>query len=229
MIQRPTVVTFDCYGTLVDWESGISSFLEQLFREKRVKADVAEVVKAREDLDFELVKGPYRSYREILTLSLRSTFANFQIEYNEDDGKLLAESVPSWPVFEETRPALERLGRKCRLAIISNIDTDIIEKTKLRIGVPFDLIVTAERARAYKPSARPFELALQKLACKPHDILHVSSGFRYDIPPARKLGFRTAWVNRKQETKPAGVQADYEFGTLAELAEFVDGLAEKKG
>ena len=229
MLQKPTAVTFDCYGTLVDWESGISSFLEQLFREKRVNVDVIEVVKARENLDFELVQGPYRSYREVLGLSLRSAFPQFQIEYNEDDGKRLAESVPDWPVFEETRRALERLGRKCKLAIISNIDTDIIEKTKLKIGVPFDLIVTAQQTRAYKPSVKPFELALQKLACKPQDVLHVSSGFRYDIPPASKLGLRTAWVNRKQETKPAGLQADHEFRSLTELAAFVDGLTDKRG
>jgi 2-haloacid dehalogenase len=228
-LQKPAAVTFDCYGTLVDWESGISSFLEQLFREKRVNVDVAEVVKAREDLDFELVQGPYRSYREVLSLSLRSAFPQFQIVYNETDGKRLADSVPDWPVFEETRGALERIGRTCKLAIISNIDTDIIEKTKLKIGVPFDLIVTAQQARAYKPSVKPFELALQKLACKPHDVLHVSSGFRYDIPPATKLGLKTVWVNRKQEPKPAGSRADHDFASLTELAAFVDGLADKKG
>lgn len=208
---------------------GISSFLEQLLREKHAQVSVADVVRVREDLDFELVHGPYRSYREILALSLRDAFAKFGVEYDENDGSRLAESVPEWPVFEETKPALERLRRHRKLAIISNIDTDIIEKTKLRIGLPFDLIVTAQEARAYKPSTVPFELALQKLACKPQDVLHVSSGFRYDIPPASKLGFRTVWVNRKRETKPAGAQADNEFSTLTELAEFVDGLTEKKG
>lgn len=223
----PSAVTFDCYGTLVDWEAGITGFLEQIFREKQVNVNLAEVLRVREDLDFELVQGPYRSYREILHLSLRDAFAQFGITYTESDGKRLAESVPDWSVFQETKPALERLARRCRLAIISNIDKDIIEKTRTRIGVNFDLIVTAQEAQAYKPSTKPFELTLQKLSCKPQEVLHVSSGFRYDIPPASRLGFKTAWVNRKHETKPSGTQADYEFGSLTELAQFVDSLPGK--
>jgi 2-haloalkanoic acid dehalogenase type II len=220
-------ITFDCYGTLVDWEAGITNFLEAIFREKHVQADLAEVLRVREYLDFELVQGPYQTYREILHLTLRETFTRFGIKYSKEDGERLAESVPDWPVFAETKSALERLARKNRLAIISNIDTDIIERTKLRIGVPFDLIVTAQQAKAYKPSLKPFELGLRQLKCKPKEILHVSSGFRYDIPPASKLGFRTAWVNRKGESKPRGVRADYEFRNLTELADFADNLAGK--
>ena len=174
-----------------------------------------------------MVQGPFRSYREVLHLSLRDTFVQLGIGYSESDGKRLAESVPDWPVFKETKPALESLAKRCRLAVISNIDRDIIEKTKTRIGVNFDLIVTAQEAQAYKPSTKPFELMIQKLGCKPQEVLHVSSGFRYDIPPANRLGFRTAWVNRKHETKPSGAQADHEFGSLTELAQFVDSLADK--
>lgn len=221
-MQKPVAVTFDCYGTLVDWETGISEFLRQLLQEKKARVNVAELVRIREDLDFELVRGGYRSYRQILALSLRDAFSKLGIEYAESDGARLAESVPDWPVFDETRPALERLKRHCRLAIISNIDTDIIEKTKLKIGVPFDLIVTAQQAQAYKPSTVPFELALRRLSAKPQDVLHVSSGFRYDIPPASKMGFRTAWVNRKQESRASDVRSDYEFSNLAELADFLD-------
>jgi len=227
MLEKPFAVTFDCYGTLVDWEAGITEFLEQVFRERLIRANIAEVLRVREGLDFELVQGAYRSYREILGLSLRGTFTQFGIECNENDGKRLAESVPDWPVFEETKPALERLAKHSRLVIISNIDRDMIEKTKVKIGVDFDLIITAEEARAYKPSTKPFELTLQKLDCGPQNILHVSSGFRYDIPPASRLGFRTAWVNRKHEIKPIGVQADHEFESLTELAQFVESLANK--
>jgi 2-haloalkanoic acid dehalogenase type II len=225
MLEKPFAVTFDCYGTLVDWEAGITEFLEQVFRERHIKANIAEVLRVREGLDFELVQGAYRSYREILALSLRGAFTQSGIEYNENDGKRLAESVPEWPVFEETKPALERLAKHSRLAIISNIDADIIEKTRTKIEVDFDFVVTAQEARAYKPSAKPFELTLQKLGCRAGEVLHVSSGFRYDIPPASRLGFRTAWVNRKHEVKPSGAQAEYEFGTMTELAQFVERLA----
>jgi 2-haloalkanoic acid dehalogenase type II len=218
-IKSPSAISFDCYGTLVDWESGISTFLTQTFKEKGVIVDVGEVLRAREDIEFELIQGAYRSYREILSLSLKEAFYRFSVPYSGSDGERLAESVPSWPVFTETRPALERLGERSRLAIISNIDNDIIEKTRSNIGAGFQLVVTAQDARAYKPSTKPFELARRKLDCKPSEVLHVSSGFRYDIPPARKLGFRTAWINRKHEKKPSRQRADYEFDGLTQLAE----------
>lgn len=200
------------------------SFLERTFREKRVTADVNEVLRAREDVEFELIQGAYRSYRDVLSLSLKEAFYRFSIPYSERDGEQLAESVPKWPVFTETRPALERLAKKSGLVIISNIDKDIIEKTRINIGMSFRLTVTAQDARAYKPSTKPFQLALRRLRCKPKEILHVSSGFRYDIPPAHELGFKTAWVNRKHEKKPTGPQADYEFESLTQLAEFVENL-----
>ena len=223
-VKIPSVISFDCYGTLVDWEGGITNFLAHTFKERGVMADVDGVLRAREDIEFELIQGAYRSYRDILSLSLREAFHRFSIPYSDVDGEQLAQSVPKWPVFAETRPALERLAKKSRLVIISNIDNDIIEKTRTNIGVNFRLTVTAQDAQAYKPSTKPFELALRKLGCKPMDILHVSSGFRYDIPPAHKLGFRTAWVNRKHEEKPKGDQTDYEFESLTQLAEFVASI-----
>jgi 2-haloalkanoic acid dehalogenase type II len=222
--EPPTAISFDCYGTLVDWESGISNFLAETFQEKRVTVDVKEVLRAREEIEFELIQADYRKYREILGLSLKEAFYRFSIPYGESDGERLARSVPNWPVFAETREALEKLEEKADLVIISNIDNDIIEKTRTNIGVAFHLTVTAQDAKAYKPSTKPFELALLKLGYKPDKILHVSSGFRYDIPPAQKLGFRTAWVNRKREQKPEGHKPDYEFESLTQMAEFVGNL-----
>ena len=206
---------------MVDWEAGITSFLTEVLREKGTTASIPEVVRVREDIDFEMVQGPYMAYKEILRLSLKETFNRFQVAYNDQDGERLIQSVPTWPVFTETRPALERLARKCRLAIISNIDKDIIEKTKANIGVQFAITVTAQEAGAYKPTLKPFQIALKKLAAEPTSILHVSSGFRYDIPPAHRLGFRTAWVNRKSEQAPPSERADYEFKNLTELADYV--------
>jgi 2-haloalkanoic acid dehalogenase type II len=216
-----SAITFDCYGTLVDWEAGITSFLTEVLREKGTTASIPEVVRVREDIDFGMVQGPYMTYKEILRLSLKETFNRFQVAYNDQDGERLIQSVPTWPVFTETAPALERLARKCRLAIISNIDKDIIEKTKANIGVQFAITVTAQEAGAYKPTLKPFQIALKKLAAEPTSILHVSSGFRYDIPPAHRLGFRTAWVNRKSEQAPPSERADYEFKNLTELADYV--------
>jgi len=224
LTSAPSVISFDCYGTLVDWETGISNFLTGMLQQKGVVADVAEVFRAREDVEFGLIQGTYRGYREILSLSLKEAFYRFSIPYSERDGEQLAESLPNWPVFKESRAALERLSERSRLAIISNIDNDLIEKTRVSIGVKFSLTVTAQDARAYKPSIRPFELAIKRLDCKAKDILHVSSGFRYDMPPAHKLKFKTAWINRKKEEKPAAQKPDYEFESLTQLADFVCGL-----
>jgi 2-haloacid dehalogenase len=221
----PQYISFDCYGTLVDWEAGISAFLAQAFAEKGVVVDVAEVLRAREDIEFDFIQGGYRTYREILGLSLKEAFYRFGIQYSDRDGTRLAESMSRWPVFEETRPALETLSKRSGLIIISNIDNDIIEKTRNVIGLDFRLTVTAQDARAYKPRIKPFELVVRKLHCKPTEILHVSSGFRYDIPPARELGFKTTWINRKHESKPSGCQVDNEFESLARLAEYYDAPA----
>jgi 2-haloacid dehalogenase len=223
-LKVPSAISFDCYGTLVDWEAGIKAFLAQIFKEKGVSADVSAVLKAREDIEFDLIQGAYRSYRDILSLSLKEAFYRFGITYSDLDGDRLAQSVANWPLFAETKPALGKLAKKSKLAIISNIDNDIIEKTRNKIGVKFRLTVTAQDAQAYKPSIKPFELALKKLGCDPIDFLHVSSGFRYDIPPAHKLGMRTAWINRKHEEKPKGHHVDHEFESLAQLAQFVDSL-----
>jgi 2-haloacid dehalogenase len=218
---KPEWVTFDCYGTLVDWETGIRTVLNQIISEKKAKVRIDDLLKAREDAEFELIQSPYKSYREFLHLSLQEACRRFHVPYSPRDGVRLAESIPTWPVFKETKPALEQLARKCRLGIISNIDTDIIEATKAKVGVKFALTVTAQEAGAYKPSTKPFEMTLQKLGCPPDRVLHVSSGFKYDIQPAHRIGFRTAWVNRKKEAKPSGLQADHEFRSLTELAEYI--------
>jgi len=212
-------ITFDCYGTLVDWESGIAQFLHNLFREKGVSADVAAVAKAREDIEFDLIMARYRRYRDILAQSLKESFHKFNIPYSNRDGERLAESVPDWPIFADTQVALNDLVKRYKLAIISNIDNDIISKTKSRIGAKFHLTVTAQIARAYKPAPRPFQIALGRLRLPAEEILHVSSGYRYDMPPARELGFRTAWVNRKRENPPPGAPTpDYQVSDLIELA-----------
>jgi 2-haloalkanoic acid dehalogenase type II len=215
-------ITFDCYGTLIDWEGGITNCLTQIFKQKRTQVNVNDVLRVREDIDFELVQGDYKPYKDILQISLSEAFKQFKIPYADGDGRRLVDSVGTWQPFQETRSALQRLGKKAKLAIISNIDKDIIEKTKATIGVPFSLTVTAEEAGAYKPTLRPFEIALRKLGCGPTAVLHVSSGFRYDIPPAHRIGFTTAWVNRKSDQAPIGLRADHEFKSLSELADFLE-------
>ncbi len=212
-------ISFDCYGTLIDWEMGISTFLARTFREKGIGASVNDVFHAREEIEFDMIQARYRRYAEVLGQSLREAFERYRIPYSNRDGERLVESVPVWPPFPETKPALEKLVEKYSLGIISNVDNDIIRKTKAALGVKFRFTVTAQAVKAYKPSTKPFQVALQRFRCKPEEVLHVSSGFRYDIPPAKELHIKTAWVNRSNEPKPATVSADYEFRSLTQLAE----------
>ena len=215
-------LTFDCYGTLVDWESGIKSTIRTILSDKGINGNIEQLYRTREDLEFDLIQSEYRNYREILALSLKETFVQFHVPYSNRDGERLAESVPDWPLFSDTLASMRRLRRMNKLCIISNIDKGMIARTKDRIGVRFDLTLTAQEARSYKPNIRPFQLALEKLKVRSNEVLHVSSGFRYDIPPAHQLGFSTAWVNRKQEKPPVGFSSDYEFSNLAELADFLE-------
>ena len=220
-------LTFDCYGTLVDWESGIKNTIKAILHDKGINGNIEQLYKAREDLEFDLIQSEYRRYREILSLSLKEVFVQFHLPYSNRDGERLAESVPDWPIFPDTKTTLAQLRRMSKLCIISNIDKDIIAKTKDKIGVRFDVTVTAQEARSYKPSIRPFQLALEKLKVRSSEVLHVSSGFRYDIPPAQQLGLKTVWVNRKHEKAPIGFSADYELSNLADLVDFL-GKSEMK-
>jgi 2-haloalkanoic acid dehalogenase type II len=221
-VSRPRVATFDCYGTLVDWEGGLGAFLYDLaLRHADPAPPPGRELRARwEAIQFELLAGEYRPYREILAESLRAWMDERGYAWAPEHGDALLRSMRSWQPFPDTRPALTRAReRGLRLAIVSNTDRDIIEHTLRHIGVPFDAVITAEDARAYKPSDPVFEYALEKLGTPPGDILHVAFGFKYDIGPAARHGMGTAWVNRHAEGPPGDAPYDYEWRDLWPLAE----------
>jgi 2-haloalkanoic acid dehalogenase type II len=140
--------------------------------------------------------------------------------WDATEGEALLRSMRSWQPFPDTRPALAHAREAgWHLAIISNTDRDIIEHTIRHIGVPFDAVITAEDAGAYKPSDAVFDYALRELGVPPGEILHVAFGFKYDIGPAGRRGMRTAWVNRHGDPPPSGEPSDYEWRDLWPLAE----------
>ena len=204
-IESPRVATFDCYGTLVDWEGGAASFLYDLaLRQGESDLQPGRWSRDRwEALQFELIQGNYRPYREILTESLRAWMAERGYPWDPAEGEALLRSIRSWQPFPDTRPALRQAkARGLRLVIISNTDRDIIEHTLRQIELPFDDVITAEDCGAYKPALTVFEQALARIGESPERILHVAFGFKYDIGPAQRLGYRTAWVNRRVEATP---------------------------
>jgi len=214
-------ITFDCYGTLIDWETGLRDYVRPILEQtKQAEVSPAAWVERWERIQFQMLT-PYRSYREILARSYDATMQHFGIEAFVDAGAGLARSVASWQPFPDSTAALRRLAKRRRLGIVSNIDRDLLADSVGRLQAPFSCLVTAEDARAYKPNPRPLELAIERLGLVPSQILHAAFGWKYDLAPARALGMRTCFVNRGQ--LPVDEPRDLEVPSLAALAELLTG------
>jgi 2-haloalkanoic acid dehalogenase type II len=219
------LATFDCYGTLVDWEGGAAAFLYELSLRhgERSPRPGRELRDRWEAIQFDLLGGGYMPYKEVLARSLREWMEERGYRWAPTEGEALLRSMRSWQPFPDTCPALMRArAAGTRLAIVSNTDRDIIEHTVRHIGVPFDHVITAEDARAYKPADAVFEYALAELAVPPGEILHVAFGFKYDIAAAARHGMRTAWVNRHAEPPPGAERFDHEWRDLWPLADLAE-------
>lgn len=225
-LPQPTVATFDCYGTLVDWEGGAGAFLyQQALRQGEVAPPPGWALRERwEALQFALVQGAYRPYKAILAESLRQWLAERGAPWDPTLGESLVQAMRSWQPFPDTRPALARArAAGLRLAIVSNTDRDIIAHTLRQLALPFDEVVTAEDAGAYKPARPMFELALKRLGEPPERVLHVAFGFKYDIATAQELGCQTAWLNRHAEQQPPGTTPTHTWRDLWGLAALAEG------
>jgi len=210
-------ITFDCYGTLIDWEAGVRDYVTPILAMSSQR-DVtpAQWVERWERIQFQMLR-PYRPYREILQRSYDATMQYFGMEAFVDAGAGLARSIAEWPPFADTRRALRRLAKRYRLAIVSNIDHDLLADSVGRLQAPFSALITAEDARAYKPDPKPLELAIARLAVEPSAILHAAFGWKYDLAPARALGMRTCFVNRGGVT--VDEPRDLEVPSLEALAD----------
>jgi 2-haloacid dehalogenase len=217
--------TFDCYGTLIDWEGGLGTFLYDYSLRSREAAPVSgrELREQWEGIQFEVIQGHYRRYADVLAESLRRLAEERGWPYTPDDGKALARSMRSWQPFPDTGHALRRAhDAGLRLIIVSNTDNDILGHSLRQIEVPVDAAVTAEDVRSYKPARPHFERALEVAGVPAGQILHIAFGFKYDIGPAQELGFRSAWVNRRAEPRPGPAVPDLEWRDLWGLAELAD-------
>jgi 2-haloacid dehalogenase len=219
------MATFDCYGTLIDWEGGAAGFLYELARRHEPDPPPGRELRARwEELQFERLQGDWRHYRHVLKDSLAAWAAERGYRWHEHDGEALARAMESWQPFPDTIPAL-RAAQQAGLGlwIISNTDRAIMEHSLRHLEVDFDGVTVAEDARAYKPSLGPFEKALGEMDVARDEVLHVAFGFKYDIGPAKQLGLRTAWVNRHQEEAPGPERPDHEWTDLWPLASVATG------
>jgi 2-haloacid dehalogenase len=212
-VARDRWATFDCYGTLIDWDGGIRRELTRVFGEDR--AD--ERLRRYHELEPVLQTGGARSYREVMTAAMRELGAS------DEQAHGLAEALPSWEPFPEVRPALEEARtRGWKLAILSNTDRDFIESSQERIGVPFELAIVASELGSYKPGHVHWSRFFDEtgVPCDRH--VHVAQSHFHDIAPANELGLSSIWINRYGELHQP--PATRELADLSRLPEALDEL-----
>jgi 2-haloacid dehalogenase len=211
--------TFDCYGTLIDWNLGIRSELEWLFGVQEAPRLLARY----HELEPELETKPFRSYREVLTLALERLAQDESVSIPEGEADALAKALPDWPPFPEVPAALADLReRGWKLALLSNTDRDLIEASQRQLGVPVDLAIVAEDVGSYKPAHGHWERFFEATTAERDSYVHVAASLFHDIAPARELGLRSVWINRLDEQP--GPQPDRELTDLGNLPETLEEL-----
>ena len=222
--SRFTTISIDCYGTLIDWESGILPVLRAVLANHGQRLPDAAILELYGEFEAEAESGPYQSYRAVLQSVVRTLADRLRFAASAAEIRSLHESVAAWQPFPDTVPALRALQKRYQLVVISNIDNDLFAETRKHLDVEFDGVITAEQARSYKPSLNNFQMALRTLALSPDRWLHAGQSIYHDVATARSLGISTVWVNRKSARPGIGAvrvsagQPDLEVPDLASLA-----------
>ena len=213
------VITFDCYGTLIDWESGIAGAFTRAVVGTGSRLDPHTVLAAYERIEPVVQAEEYRSYREVLTESARRVARELGWALPEARVGFLADSLPFWTPFADTNAALERLFKAgYQLGILSNVDDDLLADTRKHFTVPFDLIVTAQQVGSYKPADGHFTAARERIGGRRW--LHAARSHFHDVTPCKRLGVPVAWINRAGEPRREP-RPDRELSTLTELADWL--------
>jgi 2-haloacid dehalogenase len=212
--------SFDCYGTLIDWNAGLRAELGRLFGEE----DGERLLRRYHEIEPRLQEEhPHRSYREVMSRVLERLGEEQRRRLSEEERDSLARSLPSWPVFPDVPGPLSRAhGRGWALAILSNSDRDLIDASMSSIGVPFELAIVASEIGSYKPAPGHWRRFYEETGADPARHVHVAASEYHDVRPARDLGVRTIWINRLAET--TGASPTRELPDLSELPDVLDEL-----
>ncbi len=225
-LGRFEVLTFDCYGTLIDWETGIVTALHAALGRRAAEGASDDELLARFGRhEAALEAGPYLSYREVLRRTLAGIADELGARPSPEALDAFAGSVVDWPAFPDSARALARLAERYRLGVITNCDDDLFVGSARRLGSPFTWVVTAQQAGSYKPDRRNFELAFERIGVPTGRILHVAQSLYHDHVPAKELGLATVWVDRRQgrpgsgATPPAAAAPDLTVPDMRMLAD----------
>ena len=222
---RFDALTFDCYGTLIDWEAGIGRGLQAVVAAHGVIADTDDLLERYARHEAVLEAGPYLRYRDVLATGLTRVCAEFGVEPSPDEARTFGASVGEWPAFADSADALRRLAGRYRLGVITNCDDDLFAASNPRLGVTFDWVITAQQAGGYKPDRRNFELAFERIGLPADRILHVAQSLFHDHVPAKAMGLSTAWIDRRHDrpgfgaTPPAVATPDVSCPDMASFAD----------
>jgi 2-haloacid dehalogenase len=223
--NRFEILTFDCYGTLIDWETGLLSALHRILSAHGKKIDDATLLELYGNFEQLSEQGVFHPYREVLQSVVRQFGDELGFVPTAEEVRSLPDSLALWRPWPDTVGALRQLKSSYRLAILSNVDDDLFAATRPQLEVEFDEVITAQQAQAYKPSLKIFEFALARIQSPAHRILHVGQSIFHDVIPAQALGLATVWVNRPSAragvgaVKVAHAEPDLEVSSLSELSE----------
>jgi 2-haloacid dehalogenase len=227
-------LSFDCFGTLIDWEAGLSAVLVPWARDRGLTLTAERLLTEYAGLEAAVeAEGPAQLYPDVLTRSMHLLGAKLGAEVTSADAARLASSVPDWPAFPDSRDALLALGKRFDLIILSNVDRASFAASSTRLGATFASVITAQDVGSYKPSPRNFgALAAEaaRLRIGPGRLLHVAQSLFHDHLPAKQAGLPTVWINRRHDrpgwgatpAPPAPVTADWEFPSMAAFAAAAD-------
>lgn len=215
------LITFDCYGTLIDWNRGIRGAFEQVAKQTGAAIDAEHLQTVYEEEEAKIEALPYRPYAQVQAEAAAAVAKRLNLPAGDDLGRALPRTLPDWPPFGDTVASLRRLASRYRLGILSNIDRALLAGSLRQFGVTFDLLITAEDVRSYKPAPGHFKALLARAGCEKAAILHVAQSRFHDIAPAREHGLHCVWINRRREPSAPGPRPDMEFSDLKSLCDYL--------
>jgi 2-haloacid dehalogenase len=228
---RFKVLTFDCYGTMIDWETGIFSALRPIFTAHNQSIPDFALLELYSELELKAEQGEYLRYRDVLQSVVRGFGERLGFSPTDAEVRSLPESLANWQPFPDTVEALRKLKSRYQLAVISNVDDDMFASTAPKLGVVFDHVITAQQAGCYKPCMRMFRLAEDRMGVSREQWLHVGQSIYHDVIPAQSLGIATVWVNRPSSRPGAGAakaasgKPELEVPNLSTLADLATANA----